>query len=97
MVQELSNISREVLPNGLTIITEEMQHIRDENSDDCFPAKVGEHVAQIPPPCAGDHHYRWSGEMRKGTADGDIDEEKAERGVLQHRVRLEFVKATAKQ
>ena len=28
MVQELSNISREVLPNGLTIITEEMQHIR---------------------------------------------------------------------
>src|SRR5690348_3188651 len=28
MVQELSNISRESLPNGLTIITEEMQHIR---------------------------------------------------------------------
>jgi predicted Zn-dependent peptidase len=28
MVQELSNISREALPNGLTIITEEMQHIR---------------------------------------------------------------------
>ncbi|HEV2116480.1 MAG TPA: pitrilysin family protein, partial [Terriglobales bacterium] len=28
MVQELSNISRAVLPNGLTIITEEMQHIR---------------------------------------------------------------------
>lgn len=28
MVQELSNISRELLPNGLTIITEEMQHIR---------------------------------------------------------------------
>jgi predicted Zn-dependent peptidase len=28
MVQELSNIRREVLPNGLTIITEEMQHIR---------------------------------------------------------------------
>ncbi|HZR31055.1 MAG TPA: pitrilysin family protein [Terriglobales bacterium] len=28
MVQELRNIGREVLPNGLTIITEEMQHIR---------------------------------------------------------------------
>ena len=28
MVQELSNIRREALPNGLTIITEEMQHIR---------------------------------------------------------------------
>ena len=28
MVQELSNVSRELLPNGLTIITEEMQHIR---------------------------------------------------------------------
>jgi predicted Zn-dependent peptidase len=28
MVQELSNISRTALPNGLTIITEEMQHIR---------------------------------------------------------------------
>jgi len=28
MVQELRNIAREVLPNGLTIITEEMQHIR---------------------------------------------------------------------
>jgi predicted Zn-dependent peptidase len=28
MVEELRNIHREVLPNGLTIITEEMQHIR---------------------------------------------------------------------
>ncbi|HVO81548.1 MAG TPA: pitrilysin family protein [Terriglobales bacterium] len=28
MVEELRNIQREVLPNGLTIITEEMQHIR---------------------------------------------------------------------
>ena len=28
MVQEVRNIRREVLPNGLTIITEEMQHIR---------------------------------------------------------------------
>src|SRR2546426_11399048 len=28
MVQELRSIEREVLPNGLTIITEEMQHIR---------------------------------------------------------------------
>ena len=28
MVQEVRNIHREVLPNGLTIITEEMQHIR---------------------------------------------------------------------
>src|SRR5690348_1488801 len=28
MVQELSNISRESLPNGLTILTEEMPHIR---------------------------------------------------------------------
>jgi predicted Zn-dependent peptidase len=28
MVKELRNIRREVLPNGLTIITEEMQHIR---------------------------------------------------------------------
>jgi len=28
MVEELRNIKREVLPNGLTILTEEMQHIR---------------------------------------------------------------------
>jgi predicted Zn-dependent peptidase len=28
MVEELRNIQREVLPNGLTVITEEMQHIR---------------------------------------------------------------------
>ena len=28
MVQEVRNIHREVLPNGLTILTEEMQHIR---------------------------------------------------------------------
>ena len=28
MVQEVRNIRREVLPNGLTVITEEMQHIR---------------------------------------------------------------------
>jgi predicted Zn-dependent peptidase len=28
MVEELRNIHREVLPNGLTVITEEMQHIR---------------------------------------------------------------------
>jgi predicted Zn-dependent peptidase len=28
MVQELRNVQREVLPNGLTVITEEMQHIR---------------------------------------------------------------------
>src|SRR2546427_10121628 len=28
MVEEVRNIHREVLPNGLTIITEEMQHIR---------------------------------------------------------------------
>jgi predicted Zn-dependent peptidase len=28
MVEELRNIRREVLPNGLTVITEEMQHIR---------------------------------------------------------------------
>ncbi len=28
MVEELRNIQREVLPNGLTIITEEMNHIR---------------------------------------------------------------------
>src|SRR6266478_3464720 len=28
MVQELRNINRETLPNGLTIISEEMQHIR---------------------------------------------------------------------
>ena len=28
MVEELRNIQREVLPNGLTILTEEMQHIR---------------------------------------------------------------------
>ena len=28
MVQELTNISREVLPNGLTVISEEMKHIR---------------------------------------------------------------------
>ena len=28
MVEELRNIQREVLPNGLTIITEEMQHVR---------------------------------------------------------------------
>src|SRR5256885_5416370 len=28
MVQELRNVRREVLPNGLTILTEEMQQIR---------------------------------------------------------------------
>src|SRR3954464_11369146 len=28
MVEEIRNIKREVLPNGLTILTEEMQHIR---------------------------------------------------------------------
>jgi predicted Zn-dependent peptidase len=28
MVEELRNIQREVLPNGLTILTEEMPHIR---------------------------------------------------------------------
>ena len=28
MVQEVRNIRREVLPNGLTLITEEMEHIR---------------------------------------------------------------------
>src|SRR5207244_8014529 len=28
MVEELRNIRREVLPNGLTVITEQMQHIR---------------------------------------------------------------------
>src|SRR6478672_7943364 len=28
MVQEVRNIRREVLPNGLTILTEEMKHIR---------------------------------------------------------------------
>ncbi len=28
MVEEIRNIHREVLPNGLTIITEQMQHIR---------------------------------------------------------------------
>src|SRR5437016_14268460 len=28
MVEETRNIRREVLPNGLTLITEEMQHIR---------------------------------------------------------------------
>ena len=28
MVKEIRNIHREVLPNGLTIITEQMQHIR---------------------------------------------------------------------
>ncbi len=28
MVDELRNIRREVLPNGLTILTEEMPHIR---------------------------------------------------------------------
>src|ERR1700722_2535992 len=28
MVEEIRNIHREVLPNGLTVITEQMQHIR---------------------------------------------------------------------
>src|SRR6478672_9920297 len=28
MVEEVRNINREVLPNGLTVITEEMEHIR---------------------------------------------------------------------
>ena len=28
MVEELRNIQREVLPNGLTILTEQMDHIR---------------------------------------------------------------------
>jgi predicted Zn-dependent peptidase len=28
MVEELRNIHRAVLPNGLTVITEEMKHIR---------------------------------------------------------------------
>lgn len=28
MVEELRNIHREVLPNGLTVLTEEMSHIR---------------------------------------------------------------------
>src|ERR1700686_4563940 len=28
MVEEVRNINREVLPNGLSIITEEMEHIR---------------------------------------------------------------------
>ena len=28
MVQEVRNIRREILPNGLTLITEEMEHIR---------------------------------------------------------------------
>ena len=28
MVQELRNVRRQVLPNGLTVLTEEMQQIR---------------------------------------------------------------------
>ena len=28
MVEEVRNIQRELLPNGLTVITEQMQHIR---------------------------------------------------------------------
>ena len=53
MVEEVRNIRREVLPNGLTIITEEMQHVRSVSIG--IWIKTGSRDEDLP--CNGISHF----------------------------------------
>ncbi len=56
-----------------------------------FQPKLAEHEGQAPAVLRRDHQDRRRGEMGEGAADGDVDEEQAERAVLQPRGRVQLV------
>lgn len=65
-----------------------LQHSRhhgrvDDDRDGCLPAEVHGHVFHAPSPLACHHENRRRSEVRQGATDGDVDEQDAERGVLE--------------
>ena len=54
----------------------------DEHRDRCFPAEGGEHEGAVPMPRRRDHQHRRCGIGAQGPADRDVDEQDADRQVL---------------
>jgi hypothetical protein len=57
----------------------------DQHRHGGLPADMGQHVAEVKAPGLGDHQHRRRGIGRERATDRDVDEQRAERGVLQRR------------
>ena len=71
--------------------------VRQHDATDRVPAKVGEHILEIPPPRRCDHQDRRGRKMRQRAANGDIYEEQPERRVFQPQARIQRVELFREQ
>ena len=74
-----------------------VQTVGNGDAQDGFPAEVDDHECHIPFPGSGDHQNRRCRKMREGTANGYIDKQQAEGGVLQFGAGFQIVKFGGQQ
>ena len=87
-------------PGELAELAAEDQEVAtggDEDREHRPPAEVPEHERRVPVPRPRHHQHGRRGEMRQRAADRHVDEQQAERRVLQSRARLQVVELAREQ